>query len=205
MIQRAGLRAVEVWTDDSVLRRAEEVIRLCRRFDFRYAVHAPTDGFNPRALAGLAEGIKAEVTVCHNIYWEDEWRELSLAFRDLPAKLCVENVFAPIEVTRVMRRFELGLCLDLEHIQLQANGVFEEGYLPVMRRASHVHMSGYYFGSEKWHTHLHHSPGHSRRLLDLLRAAEYSGLVVSEARVSLQTEEEFRALSRFAGDWAAGL
>ena len=73
-----------------------------------------------------------------------------------------------------------------------------------MKSASHIHMTGYIFGSELWHTHIHHSPKHSLYLLELLRKSGYSGFVVSEARTSFQTYQEFRELNKFYQDWEKG-
>ncbi|MDP2168186.1 MAG: hypothetical protein Q8J64_07640 [Thermodesulfovibrionales bacterium] len=77
----------------------------------------------------------------------------------------------------------------------------DEGFMNFIRLASHVHMSGYTFGSDKWHTHIHNSPENGKRLLGLLREGGYSGLVISEARKSLQTYEEFKRLNDFVGSW----
>jgi hypothetical protein len=58
-------------------------------------------------------------------------------------------------------------------------------------------MSGYSFGTKNWHTPIHHAPEHCSHLLKLLKKANYSGMVVSEARVSYQTPEEFVKLTQF--------
>lgn len=80
-------------------------------------------------------------------------------------------------------------------------GVYEEEFLPVIRDASHIHLTGYIFGSKLWHTHLHHSPEHSLYMLDLIKRCRYSGFVVSEARASLQTYAEFKKLNDFFFKW----
>lgn len=80
---------------------------------------------------------------------------------------------------------------------MQFAGVYEDEFLPVMRQASHIHMTGYSYGSDLWHTHIHQSQEHSTYILNLLEKADYSGFVVLEARTSLQTYEEFKRLNDF--------
>jgi sugar phosphate isomerase/epimerase len=199
-IHGAGLKAVEIYTDSSWLERPADVIRVCREFPLRYAVHAPTDGSLPEAMIEVAAGVEAEVVVFHDVFWEDEWPRIAESFSGLKATLCVENIASGNEPLKLIRRFNMGLCLDLEHLQMQVGGVFEETFLRTMKGATHVHMSGYTFGSEMWHSHIHHSPLHSGYLLGLLKRAGYSGMVVSEARVDQQTLAEFRELASFAGE-----
>ena len=82
-------------------------------------------------------------------------------------------------------------------MQLECSGVFEEGFSQSFKQASHVHLTGYVYGSELWHTHIHHSPEHGLYMLNLLDEAGYKGFVVSEAKRSLQTYEEFKKLNDF--------
>jgi len=86
-----------------------------------------------------------------------------------------------------MRRLGFGRCLDLEHLQLECGGIFEEEFVRPLKQASHVHLTGYIYGSHLWHTHIHHSPQQSLYILNLLKKVRYSGFVVSEARLSFQT------------------
>jgi hypothetical protein len=88
---------------------------------------------------------------------------------------------------------------------MECAGVFEEAFLPVIRQTAHIHLTGYNYGSRLWHTHIHHSPEHNVYLLNLLKKAGYSGLVVSEAKVSLQTLSEFKNLREFIRKWENGL
>lgn len=76
-------------------------------------------------------------------------------------------------------------------------GVYEEDFLRVMKLASHVHLTGYSFGTMNWHTPIHYASYHCNHILKLLKKGNYSGMVVSEARVSYQTMEEFKELTRF--------
>lgn len=199
--EKAGLSAVELYTDVNCLRSIRLTKDICLRYPFRYAVHAPNNSYEPDLLAELVDGIKAEVVVFHNIYWKDEWEHIVRVFEGINTNLCVENVASALETSRLIRRFGLKLCLDLEHLQMQCAGVFEEEFLRVVRHASHIHMTGYFYGSNLWHTHIHHSPEHNMYLLDLLKRAGYSGLVVSEARVSYQTLSEFKMLNEFFQKW----
>ncbi len=100
-----------------------------------------------------------------------------------------------------MRRFGIDLCLDLEHLQIESGGFYEEASIPIIQKAKHIHMSGYYFTSDLWHTHLHCSPKHSYYLLNLIQSIGYNGMIISEAKPSLQTFEEFQKLNNFINEW----
>ena len=200
-IEKAGLNAFELYINTKMLRNLKKIKRSCKSFSFRYAVHAPNEGYDPVILAELIDDIKAEIVAFHDIYWEDEWEYIVKVFKDINTKLCIENVSSVLEPVKLMRRFGINRCLDLEHLQMQCAGVFEEEFLPVMHQASHVHMTGYFYGSNLWHTHIHQSPKHNIYLLNLLKTAGYSGFVVSEAKVSLQTLSEFKTLNEFILEW----
>lgn len=196
-IEKAGLSAVELYTSGSYLCKLEDIKRICKRFSFRYAVHSPNDGYQPELLAELVDDIKAEIVVYHDIYWEDEWGHIAEVFKPGKAKICIENTHSVHEPLKLMRRYGFKRCLDLEHLQMQCAGVYKDEFLPVIRQSSHIHMTGYFYGSDLWHTHIHQSPEHSIYILNLLKKADYQGLVVSEARTSLQTYDEFKRLNDF--------
>ncbi|MBU2541505.1 MAG: sugar phosphate isomerase/epimerase [Candidatus Omnitrophica bacterium] len=200
-IEKAGICGVELYLNGQMLGNLDVLIALCRRFSFSYAVHAPHDLGTPDKLSELVKAIGAKIVVFHNIYWEDEWLDITKIFTPIKTKLCVENTHSVHEPLKFMRRFGLGRCLDVEHLQLECCGVYEEEFLPVIKDASHIHLTGYVFGSDLWHTHLHQSPDHSLYMLDLIRRAGYSGFVVSEARASLQTYFEFKKLNDFYMSW----
>lgn len=200
-IHRAGLEAVELYLSEPLLNDTTRLIQLCQRFPLRYAVHAPNDGSAINELAELTKEISAEVVVFHNIYWEDEWSDIVELFKEIPARLCVENVYTVHDQVKLVKRYGMSRCLDLEHLQMECNGVYEEGFLSVMREATHIHLTGYRYGSSLWHTPIHHSPRHSRYMLGLLRKANYSGFIVSEARTSFQTYSEFKKLRNFYENW----
>ncbi len=196
-IEKAGLSAVELYTSSSYLCKLEDIKRICKRLPFRYAIHAPNDGYEPELLSELADAINAEVVVFHDIYWGDEWGHITEVFKTSKAKICIENTHSVHEPLKLMRRYGFKRCLDLEHLQMQCAGVYEEEFLPVIRQASHIHMTGYFYGSDFWHTHIHQSSERSIYFFNLLKKADYSGFVVSEARTSLQTYEEFKRLNDF--------
>ena len=181
-IERADLSAVELYASGSYLCKLDDIKRICKRFSFRYAVHAPNDGYRPELLAELVDDIKAEIVVFHDIYWDDEWGHIAEVFKTSKATICIENTHSVHEPLKLMRRYGFKRCLDLEHLQMQCAGVYEEEFLPVIRQASHIHMTGYFYGSDLWHTHIHQSPEHSIYFLNLLKKAGYSGFVVSEAK-----------------------
>lgn len=196
-MEKAGISAVELYTSCKQLYKLADIKQVCRRFPFRYAVHAPNDGYEPELMSELVEAIGAEIVVFHDIYWADEWGHISEVFKTGKAEICIENTHSVHEPLKLMRRYGFKRCLDLEHLQMQCAGVYEDEFLPVMRQASHIHMTGYFYGSDLWHTHIHQSPEHSVYFLNLLKKANYSGFVVSEARTSLQTHDEFKRLNDF--------
>lgn len=201
-IEKAGIDAVELYTNLQHLQDLKEVKQRCRKFSFRYAVHAPNEGFEIKALAELIDDIKAEIVVFHNIYWEDEWEQIIKAFEGVRTKICLENTSSVLDPLKFIRRYRMGLCLDLEHLQIECAGFFEENFIPFIKQASHIHLTGYTYGSNSWHTHIHHSPEHGIYLLGLLKKAGYSGFVVSEAKVSLQTLSEFKNLHNFMASFS---
>lgn len=196
-IKRAGLGAVEIYLSEDALGNLNNIVDLCNNFSFSYAVHAPNRGHNPSDLSKFVNAINAQVVVFHNIYWEDEWEKIVNIFKDSTAKLCIENTYSVHEPLKFMRRYGFGKCLDMEHLQLECAGVYEEEFIRTIKDASHIHLTGYFYGSQLWHTHIHHSPEHNLYLLNLIRNTGYSGFVVSEARASLQNYEEFKKLSDF--------
>ncbi len=200
-VSSTGLKAVELYLLKDMLSDVPHTIQLCKSFPLRYAVHAPNDGSSLKELAELVKGIDAEVVIFHNIYWEDEWKGIIKMFKNIKTKLCVENTYSGHEPLKFMRRYKMGRCLDLEHLQMECAGVYEEAFISVIREAFHIHLTGYQFGSKLWHTHIHHSPDHSLYLLNLLKKAGYSGFVVSEAKISLQTYSEFKKLKEFYQKW----
>jgi hypothetical protein len=200
-VHQSGLKAVELYLDNTWLDRAAEILDSCGSFPLRYAIHAPNDSFRPEELARLALGLRAEIMVFHDIFWDDEWEILKNAFLTLPTKICIENIATMHQPLKFMRRFGMGLCLDLEHLQLEVGGVYKDEFLRLMRMASHVHLTGYSFGSQLWHSHIHQSPVPCSALLNLLEMANYSGMIVSEARVDYQSLDEFSRLFTFSREW----
>jgi len=200
-IEKAGIEGVELYLSQNMLDDVSRVANICKKFQFKYAIHAPNDGYAPAKLLELQKKINAGIIIFHDIYWDDEWKEISDTFKDANVRLCVENVSCNLEPLKMVRRYNFGKCLDLEHIQMECSGVYEEVFINYIADASHVHLSGYVYGSKLWHTHIHHSPEHGLYMLDLLDNAGYSGFVVSEAKVSLQTYEEFKKLKDFFTKW----
>ncbi|NLO91450.1 MAG: sugar phosphate isomerase/epimerase [Elusimicrobia bacterium] len=200
-ISDAGFKAAELYLSKAIMSRASEAARLCRRFPLRYALHAPNDAHCPERLRELAEGLGARIVVLHDIFWEDEWRQTIEVFKGSRIKLCVENMTCSHDPLKFMRRYGLGRCLDLEHLQLECQGVYEAEFLRIMRQASHIHLTGYTAGSARWHTPVDYSPAASARMLDLLAESGYDGLVVSEAATEYQTPAMFAATAEFFRQW----
>ncbi len=203
-IQKAGISSVELFLSKKILDDVNGVISLCKKFPFRYAAHAPNDAIAIAPLKRLVKALDIRIVVSHDIFWEDEWKKIAQAFKKEKAKICIENIVSAVEPFRFMRRYGFGSCLDFEHIQFEIDGVFEEDFIAAVKLASHIHLTGYSSGSVLWHTHIHHDPQHGRRMLDLVKKAGYKGMVVSEAKPSLQTYDEFRELKKFFDSWAKG-
>lgn len=200
-IRRAGIKAVELYLSRAILKNPREIVSLCKDFPFRYALHAPNDAHMPKEAASLADSLGVNAVVFHDIFWEDEWREVAAVFGKNTAKICIENTGNIHEPLKFIRRYGMKRCLDLEHLQMQCNGMFADEFLAIIRQTAHVHLTGYVAGSNLWHTHIHYSPGHNRVLLGLLRQGSYNGMVVSEASIPLQTYDEFCKLKDFFNDW----
>lgn len=200
-IHKAKLNAVELYLNEEWLKKKSLIIRNCQKFPLRYVLHAPTDIFCLNELIPLAVELGVKIIVFHDIFWEDEWAKIAEAFQDTQINVCVENIATTVDTIKIIRRFGVNLCLDLEHLQMECGGFYEEASIPIIQKAKHIHMSGYFYSSELWHTHLHHTPKHSYYLLDLIHSTGYQGMIVSEAKPSLQTFEEFQKLNRFFNKW----
>ncbi|MDO9289064.1 MAG: hypothetical protein Q7T83_09755, partial [Thermodesulfovibrionales bacterium] len=135
-IEKADIPAVELYTNLNYLQKLRFVKETCRKFPFRYVVHAPNDCFEPYLMVELVEEIKAEIVVFHDIFWDDEWEQLSLVFKNVKTKVCIENTHSVHEPLKLMRRYGFKRCLDLEHLQMQCAGVYKEEFLPVIRQSS---------------------------------------------------------------------
>lgn len=198
---KAGLKAAELYLSKAFLKNISRIAKLCNSMPLCYAVHAPNDCVAIDELVELSTKIHAKIVVFHDIYWEDEWSGITSRFNKSPVILCVENIHSCLEPLKFIRRYDLKRCLDLEHLQMECGGIYEEEFISVMRTSAHIHMTGYKFGSSLWHTHIHHSPEHCIYILGLLKKANYKGFVVSEARISLQTYPEFKNLMEFFSNW----
>jgi hypothetical protein len=203
--QRAGFEAAELYLDATMLDNVSALVRTCRAFKLRYALHAPNDAYRPHELRVLAQALAARVVVFHSMYWDDQWAEIAALFKESGCTPCVENIGSVHEPARFMLRWGWGRCLDLEHLQIECAGFYEEEFLRVIKGSSHIHLTGYRFGSERWHTHIHHDPSHARYVLGVIKRSGFKGMVVSEARASMQTYAEFKALRAFVDSWQKGI
>lgn len=195
--EQAGLKAVEIYTNDHWLANADHIIDRCKEYSFRYAIHAPVNGLRISELRDLAEAISAEVVVMYPLYWPDEWTQIVEAFEACSARVCVENIDGIMEPLKLVRRFGVGLCVDVEHLIQMVGGMIDFAFPGLLKQASHIHASGYRFGTEDWHTHLHHAPEQGARLIQMLKEVNYQGMLISEARVKDQTFEAFQCLNAF--------
>ena len=79
--------------------------------------HAPVDGRALDGVARISKAIGAERVVFHDVFWEDEWRKIARLFSRQHTKVCVENTRSVHEPVKFMRRYGMGRCLDLEHLE----------------------------------------------------------------------------------------
>jgi len=200
-ICNAGFKAVELYLSKPIMARAPQVVKLCGKFPLKYALHAPNDTYCPEELHALAEELNVRVVVMHDIFWEDEWLRTASVFKGSGIKICVENLRCSHDPLKFMRRFGMGRCLDLEHMQLECNGAYSDEIRRIMRKTSHIHMTGYTPGSARWHTPADYAPESNAMFLDMLADAGYSGFVVSEAEVKYQTLESFARTAAFFRQW----
>lgn len=200
-IEKAGIAAVELYTNIKWLHNMNKVKKVCKEFLFRYAVHAPLDGYEPDLLAELVSDLHAEVVIFHDIYWDNEWEYIYNLFKHSGVKVCVENITSVHEPLKFMRRYGFKRCLDIEHLQMECAGVIEDELVPIIQQTAHIHLTGYFFGSNLWHTHIHYSPDHNMDFMNLIKLSGYTGFVVSEAKISLQTLSEFKNLNNFFQKW----
>lgn len=200
-VEKAGITAAELYTNIKWLHDIDKVKRVCKKFPFRYAIHAPLDGYEPDLLAEMAVDLKAEVVVFHDIYWDNEWEYIYNVFKNMNIKVCVENITTVLEPLKFIRRFGFKRCLDIEHLQMECAGVMEGELLPIIQQVAHIHLSGYFFGSNLWHTPIHYSPQHNIGFMNLIKSAGYTGFIVSEAKTALQTLSEFENLNKFFQKW----
>ena len=167
-IEQSGIEAAELYLSEKILQDINAVISTCKKFNLQYAVHAPTDCYLPRELSQLATSLDSKRVIFHNIYWDDEWKEIVDIFKNTGVKLCIENISTLHEPLKFMRRYNFNRCLDLEHLQMECAGVYEEVFLQTIKQASHIHLTGYVSGSDLWHTHIHYSPEHNVYMLFLI-------------------------------------
>jgi hypothetical protein len=200
-IHNAGIKGLEIYTDMQILQDFESIIQLCSKYPFRYSLHAPSHEFEFNKLAKIASEINAEIVTFHPIYWPEEWKEIIAHFEKIDSQICVENISSLMDINRLHRRFKLGFCFDIEHFQMEINGLFTDVFSQLVKKANHIHLTGYYFGSKDWHTPIYKSPQHSLQILNYISESGYSGLVVSEASLQYQTPSEFKNLKQFENDW----
>ena len=196
-IVKADIKAVELYLSKDILEDVPGIIKTCKQFPLRYTVHAPNDGTGLSETYDLVALLKPEAAVLHNIYWLDEWEGIVKAFQKYAVPIYIENTIGANEIVKFVQRFDIGFCFDLEHAQMECCGFYEEAFIPILKRAGYFHLTGYTFGSNMWHTPIHHTPEHNRYLLGLLKQIGYSGFIVSEASVGYQTCEEFAAAKEF--------
>jgi hypothetical protein len=199
--QRCGINHIELYTSDSLLSETDQIINLCHSYPFSYIVHAPTQGYQPAQVAHLSQTLNAPVTVFHNIYLETEWQEIADIFSSVHTTVCIENLANAMDAVAYMRIYGFRRCLDFEHLIMETNGIVEEFLPGLIRQTYHVHLTGYTFGSDNWHTPIHYAKEQSRFILDYLKKERYAGIVTSEAAVNYQTEQEITRLVNFFNSW----
>ena len=70
--RKSGTNRCRIVYNIKWLHDIDKVKHGCKKFPFRYAIHAPLDGYELDLLAEMAVDLKAEVVVFHDIYWDNE-------------------------------------------------------------------------------------------------------------------------------------
>lgn len=201
-IYKAKIEYVELYLNKHILGddNLDKVISLCKEFPLFYSLHAPSDDYCPKKLYFLSKNIGCKVIVFHDIFWEKEWEEIYNIFYDSDTKICIENTHSVHQPVKFMRRFSFGRCLDVEHFQMECGGFFEEEFVNLIKDTTHIHLTGYTFGKESWHTHIDYST-QNYHILNLIRDSGYRGWIVSEARTKYQNLEDFIRVRDFFLRW----
>lgn len=199
IIEDVGINAVEVYIDADHLKK-QEVVHICKNFNFEYALHAPNDTFAVEDVFKLAKLINAKLVVTHDLFWEDEWSSIIKTANSSGIPLAIENVDGMYSFQKVIRRYGAKRCLDFEHLIFQT-GMLSPTIFALLKRAIsetiHVHLTGYESGNGKYHTHFYEAPEQTKNILNFLVNSGYNGMVVSEAMVEYQTKEHFKKLKAF--------
>ena len=195
-IESAKINAVELYTDAECMKKVD-IVSICDDFPFSYVVHAPNDIVAPKETFELAQAIEANVVVTHDIYWEDEWPEVVKVALDTGISLAIENIDGLFSFEKVLLRYGVKRCLDFEHAVFLMRGFYPDGLKKVIPKTIHVHLSGYEYGNQKYHTHFYESPEHAFKVLGFLESNGYNGMVVSEASIEYQQAEHFKKLKDF--------
>lgn len=200
--QQAGFRRAELWTDDTVLSRWEEVAGLAREHPFDWAIHFPnrleqSSQTLERAVA-LYRALDCTALVIHQPHLDRHGAVLKRL--DSQLRLAVENHKLTPEAFQRWAEESPGLALDVEHLWkfTLRDAPLEEVLAFVRRfldrhasRLLHVHMPGYLPG---W---AEHRPMYCSRdlvlgVLSLLAEVEFSGLIVSEVNLEFQNLHDLR-------------
>ncbi|MBU4501968.1 MAG: sugar phosphate isomerase/epimerase [Nanoarchaeota archaeon] len=199
IIEDVDINAVEIYMDSAHLEK-QEIVTICRDFNFEYAIHAPNDVFAIEETFKFARSINAKLVVTHDLFWEDEWLGIVKISKDSGIPLAIENVDGMLLFQKVIRRYRVKRCIDFEHLILQTNGLSPAIFTLLKGPLSdtiHVHLTGYERGSRKHHTHFYDAPEQTKTILSFLVDSDYNGMVVSEAMVEYQTKEHFKKLKDF--------
>ena len=91
-IEKAGIKFVELFTSEEILRGLKKNVQICKKYNFNYIVHAPNLYFNAETIVEFAKTVNARIIVMHNILWEDEWQDfLNVHLKNSNIMLVVEN------------------------------------------------------------------------------------------------------------------
>jgi sugar phosphate isomerase/epimerase len=198
--RRAGFRCVEFWLDPHVLEQWPRVSALAQQYPFRYALHFPnrTDlsSASLRQTVQLYRELDCTALVIHQPMYE-KYAEFLLRLE--PAlELAVEN--HRLDESSLLRwaQESPGLTLDVEHLwkftleDCSLDDLVDAVDRLLVRhveKLQHVHLPGYWAGSDE-HRPMHHAQPMVVPVLSLLADYGFSKLIVSEANEAYQNLDD---------------
>jgi len=197
----AGFRYAEIYLDEAVLARWQNVVELARDYPLAYALHFPNRPLPPAALeaaVALYQHLDCRCLVIHQPMF-DKYHQ-SLLSLEPNLRLAIENHKLTPEGFTAWAERSPGLTLDVEHLwkftvgdgPLSSLLDHLQGFLTRFAdKLLHVHLPGY------WPGFAEHRPQYcSREMvfagLTLLHKARFAGLIVSEVNQEFQNPLELR-------------
>jgi hypothetical protein len=198
---RAGFRYAEIYLDEAVLTRWQNIAELTRDYPLAYALHFPNRPLPAAALeaaVALYQQLDCRCLVIHQPMF-DRYHQTLLSLEP-NLRLGIENHKLTPEGFTAWAERSPGLTLDVEHLwkftvrdgPLSSLLDHLQGFLARFAdKLLHVHLPGY------WPGFVEHRPQYCSRemvfaVLNLLHKVRFAGLIVSEVNQPFQNPLELR-------------